>query len=93
MATASEYTRIVEVEANTGGPTGFAMRAGRAWPVGSPVQVEVLDQDEDPPALEQPGDKVWVDGVMRPPTRPDLARIGRTTLAQLKADSRLSVIE
>lgn len=94
MSTASnEHKRIIEVRATRGGPTGFAMRAGRAWAVGSPVLVEVVDQDGDPPAIEVAGAKVWVDGVLRAPTRPDPARIGRAALEELKADSRLSVIE
>lgn len=93
MTTASDK-RIVEIEAKTGSLNGIAMRAGRAWPVGSPVQIEVVDADEDPPEIALPGhDKVWVDGVSRPKTQPDPTRIGRLSLAALKADARFTVIE
>lgn len=87
-------SKFIEVQATTGGHTGTAMRAGRVWPVGAPVQVEVVDADDDPPEIVLPGhEKVWVEGVLRPKTAPDPRRIGRRSLDELKADARLTVTE
>lgn len=56
-------------------------RAGRKWPSGSPVTVEVLDQAEDPPLVKQ-GDLMVADP----------RRIGRKSYEALKSDPRIRII-
>lgn len=56
---------------------------GRSWPSGQPVEVEVLDQDDDP-MLEK-----FVEGEKR--SYADPVRIGRVAWKRICADKRLTV--
>lgn len=59
-----------------------ARRAGRFFPNGQEVVLEVLDQDEDPELVKGPnGTPV-----------PDPARVGKKTLEALKRDMRIKLI-
>lgn len=64
--------------------SGFAgvWRAGRLWPSESPIEVEVLEQDECP--------QVPVEGAKPPRMQPDPSRIGRVAFAAVMKDGRLS---
>jgi hypothetical protein len=59
-------------------------RAHRSWPSGKEIIIEALDQDEDP--LLKSVDNEGVTHFY-----PDPARLGRTSLAQIKADKILVV--
>jgi len=67
-------------------------RAQRFWPVKEPKEVEVLDQDDDPPPVKAKV-KNSTTGEMVTVERPDPDRIGRKTLAILRNDRRLSIIQ
>ncbi len=60
---------------------GGAHRAGRYFPNGTEVRLEVLDQDDDPP-------QVSIKGEMRP----DPERIGKASLEALKKDPRIKLL-
>jgi hypothetical protein len=72
-------------------PEGFdgAWRARRKWPANEVATVEVLDQQDDPPDIEQ---EVTVEGVKRKRTVPDPNRIGQKSFEKLKADSRIRIL-
>ena len=74
-------------------PSGLShlWRAGRAWPTGEPLEVEVLDQDADPPELEVLVPNATTGGLMKE-KRPDPVRIGRASYAILKKDKRLRLM-
>lgn len=63
-------------------------RAGRKWPAGSSVAVEVLSGKEDPPLV--PSGAKNTDGTPR--MMPDPHRIGRDSFAALKADPRIRIL-
>lgn len=68
-----------------------AWRAGRFWPSGQALRVEVLGQDEDPApvvedVLDQNGRKLGTREV------PSMKQIGRKTYATIKADARLRIL-
>lgn len=65
------------------------LRARRFWPNGAPVRVEIVESDDgsDPPDLDRRDDQGKVIG-----TRPDPIRIGRKSLAELKADTCIRVM-
>lgn len=56
-------------------------RAGRSWPSGQEVEIEVLDQDDDPMVTE------IIKGEKR--TFPHPTQIGRASWASIQADKRL----
>jgi len=57
----------------------FTFRAGRGWPSGQDVVVEVLDQDECPTVTNDYGQAI-----------PDPLRLGRKAFAAVQADKRIS---
>lgn len=67
-------------------------RAGRFFPTSDPLEVEVLDQEQDPPPIE-----VMVPngttGRMQKETRPDPVRMGQASYRAVKADRRMRLIE
>lgn len=63
-------------------------RAGRKWPAGSSVAVEVLADKADPPPVPT-GAK---NGDGTPKMMPDPHRIGRDAFAALKADPRIRIL-
>ncbi len=71
-------------------PEGYdgAWRAGRKWST-EPTSVEVLEQDDDPPAVEYTD---VVGGAEKKRTGPDRTRIGRNTYKLLVADARIKVL-
>ena len=82
--------QTIQVQAVVGEGYDGAYRARRKWPSTEPVTVEVLDQDDDPPDLEQ---EHIIDGVRKGTRKvPHPTRIGRKTFAAIKADSRLRIL-
>lgn len=69
---------------------GQLARAGRFWPTASPLEVEVLDTEDDPPPV-----MVKVKNpttlVMEDKPRPHPTRIGRASYKLLMDDTRLTV--
>jgi hypothetical protein len=65
-------------------------RAGRFWPTAAPLEVDVLDQEEDPPEIEISLPNATT-GAPMTVKRPDPVRIGKATLKILENDSRLSI--
>ena len=74
------YTVTALDRRSMGHPNYF--RAGRSWPSGEEVEVEVLDQDNDPMEVKE-----VKGGETR--TFPHPTRIGRTSWAALMADRQL----
>jgi hypothetical protein len=83
-------SQTILVQAVVGEGYDGAYRAGRKWPATEPLAVEVLDQDDDPPGLEED----WiVDGVRKGKrTVPDPNRIGKRSFEAIKADGRLRIL-
>lgn len=67
-----------------------AWRAGRKWP-STPVRVEVLDQDDDPPMVEET--YVGPEGKTLTRMVPDPLRIGRKSYQAVKDDPRIKVLD
>lgn len=69
---------------------GQLARAGRFWPTAQPLEVEVLDTEEDPPPV-----MVKVKNpttlVMEDKPRPNPTKIGRASYKLLMDDNRLTV--
>lgn len=70
----------------------FLFSADRPFAVGQTREIEVLEQDDDPPPIVVRV-KNHTTGAMQEESRPDPDRMGRTSYAKLVADDRLSVHE
>jgi hypothetical protein len=68
-------------------------RAGRPFPTGAYREVEVLDQDEDPPEVENEVPNFSSPGTNRKVKVADPDRMGRLSYARICADGRFSVKE
>lgn len=78
---ATKYTVTAVDRSGIGHPN--CHRAKRSWPSGQAVEVEVLDQDDDPMVTEE------IHGAKR--TYPDPKRIGRLSWASMRADKPLMI--
>ncbi len=65
-------------------------RAQRFWPTKEALEVEVIDSEDDPPPVKVKV-KNSTTGQMVDQERPNPTKIGRRTLAILRADHRLSI--
>jgi hypothetical protein len=67
-------------------------RADRPWPTGEPIEVEVLDQDADPPPVMVEVPNSTTGKIMLEP-RADPLRMGRASFALVKADKRMRIMQ
>jgi hypothetical protein len=65
-------------------------RAGRFWPCGKSVRVEVLPQEEDPPSSTVRVKNA--EGIEIEVEQPDSHRLGQRSFRQLKADPYIQIL-